>query len=112
MPKFTLNNKELSFQKGEDILQVALREKNFIPHYCAHESLSRVATCRMCLVDVVDAGNGKAISKLQTACSTPIVEGMKVVTNNDKVKTARHLLLNFFFNNLYCFLQSDRLFFP
>ena len=46
MPKFTLNNKELSFQKGEDILQVALREKNFIPHYCAHESLSRVATCR------------------------------------------------------------------
>ena len=48
MPKFTLNNKELSFQKGEDILQVALREKNFIPHYCAHESLSRVATCRMC----------------------------------------------------------------
>ena len=52
MPKFTLNNKELSFQKGEDILQVALREKNFIPHYCAHESLSRVATCRMCLVEV------------------------------------------------------------
>ena len=99
MPKFTLNNKELSFQKGEDILQVALREKNFIPHYCAHESLSRVATCRMCLVDVVDAGNGKAISKLQTACSTPIVEGMKVVTNNDKVKTARHSIMEFLLVN-------------
>ena len=89
MAKFTLDNKEIYFQKGDDILQAALREKKFIPHYCAHESLSRVATCRMCLVDVVDAGNGKAIPKLQTACSTlSIVEGMKVVTNNDKVKYA------------------------
>ena len=67
--------------------------------YVAHESLSRVATCRMCLVDVVDAGNGKAISKLQTACSTPIVEGMKVVTNNDKVKTARHSIMEFLLVN-------------
>ena len=51
MPQFTLDNKEISFQKGEDILHAALRENNFIPHYCAHEALSRVATCRMCLVD-------------------------------------------------------------
>ena len=53
----------------------------------------------MCLVDVVDAGNGKAIPKLQTACSTPIVEGMKVVTNNDKVKTARHSIMEFLLVN-------------
>ncbi len=99
MPKFTLDNKEISFQKGEDILHAALRENNFIPHYCAHEALSRVATCRMCLVDVVDAGNGKAIPKLQTACSTPIVEGMKVVTNNNKVKTARHSIMEFLLVN-------------
>lgn len=99
MPKFFLDNKEVEFTAGEDILRAALRSKNFIPHYCAHESLSRVATCRMCLVEVVDDGNGIAMPKLQTACSTPIAEGMKVETTNEKVKTARHSIMEFLLIN-------------
>ena len=30
MAKFTLDNKEIYFQKGDDILQAALREKKFL----------------------------------------------------------------------------------
>ena len=53
----------------------------------------------MCLVDGVMLATARLVSKLQTACSTPIVEGMKVVTNNDKVKTARHSIMEFLLVN-------------
>ena len=99
MPKFILDNEELDFEVGDDILNAALRHKKFIPHYCAHEGLSRVATCRMCMVDVVDAGNGRAMPKLQTACSTPLTEGMKIITKNEKVKKAREAVLEFLLIN-------------
>jgi NADH-quinone oxidoreductase subunit G len=99
MPKFYLDGEEIEFQKEDDILSAALRHKKFIPHYCAHEGLSRVATCRMCMVEVVDAGNGRALPKLQTACSTPVQEGMKVVTKNDKVKQAREAVMEFLLVN-------------
>ena len=99
MPTFILDNQEIEFQAGEDILRAALREKKFIPHYCAHDALSRVATCRMCLVDVVDAGNGRPITKLQTACSTPAAAGMKVITKNSKVEEARKSVMEFLLIN-------------
>ena len=98
MPKFYLDDKEIKFQKGDDILKAALKSKKFIPHYCAHEGLSRVATCRMCMVEVISA-NGKAIPKLQTACSTPAEEGMKVITENKRVKEAREAVLEFLLIN-------------
>ena len=99
MPTFFLDEQEIEFEQGEDILRACLRAKKFIPHYCAHESLSRVATCRMCLVDVVDAGNGRAMPKLQTSCSTPAAAGMKVQTQNEKVKLARNAVMEFLLIN-------------
>ena len=99
MPKFYLDEERIEFQKGDDILKAALRAKKFIPHYCAHEGLSRVATCRMCMVEVVDDGQGRANPKLQTACSTMIYEGMKVVSKNTKVKTAREAVMEFLLIN-------------
>ena len=99
MPKFYLDNEELEFKNGEDILQASLRQKKFIPHYCAHEGLSRVATCRMCMVEIVDTGSGRGISKLQTACSTTLQKGMKVVTKNEKVKKGREAVMEFLLIN-------------
>ena len=86
MPSFELDGKTVEFEPGEKILSAAMRAGIQIPHYCYHPGMSVVATCRMCMVDVIDMGNGRPAPKLQTSCSMDAVEGMKVETMNEKVK--------------------------
>ena len=80
MPTFYLDGEAIEFEQGENVLRAALRHSREIPHYCYHPGLEVTAQCRMCLVDVVDMGNGNGMPKLQTSCSTPAAEGMKVDT--------------------------------
>jgi NADH-quinone oxidoreductase subunit G len=90
MPNFVLDGQTIEFEPGESILHAALRHGNEIPHYCYHPGLSVVATCRQCLIDVTDMGNGKGMPKLQASCSTPAANGMKVVSNSEKVIAAQN----------------------
>ena len=99
MPTFYLDDQPIEFEPGEKVLAAALRSGVDIPHYCYHPGLSIVATCRMCLIDVIDMGNGRPIPKLQTACSTDAAEGMKIVINDDKVLDARKLVMEFLLVN-------------
>ncbi|MDQ8046332.1 MAG: NADH-quinone oxidoreductase subunit NuoG, partial [Patulibacter sp.] len=52
-----------------------------------------VGACRMCLVEV------EGIPKLQTACSTPVKDGMVVNTTAPKVKAAQESVLEFLLVN-------------
>ncbi len=99
MPVFYLDDEPIEFEKGDKILSAVLRAGIEIPHYCYHPALSIVATCRMCLVDIVDMGNGRAAPKLMTSCSTDAAEGMKVVTKNKKVQDGRELVMEFLLIN-------------
>ncbi len=99
MPYFYIDDKQVEFEPGEKVLSAALRSGNKIPHYCYHPSMSVVATCRMCVVDVVDLGNGTPAPKLQTACSLDAAEGMKIKTHNNKVKEGQKLVNEFLLIN-------------
>jgi len=55
-----------------------------IPVFCYEPKLGApVGACRMCLVEV------EGIPKLQTACSTPVRDGMVVYTQTNRVKEAQ-----------------------
>jgi len=54
-----------------------------IPHYCWHPKLSIDASCRLCQVEI------EGEQRLQTACSTPVREGMVVETRSARVAAAR-----------------------
>ncbi len=99
MPTFFLDGKEIEFDAGESILHAALRHQSEIPHYCYHPGLAVTAQCRMCLVDVVDMGNGRGMGKLQTSCSTPVGAGWKVDTQSKKVKDGQNLVNEFLLVN-------------
>ena len=99
MPSFELDGKTVEFEPGEKILSAAMRAGIQIPHYCYHPGMSVVATCRMCMVDVIDMGNGRPAPKLQTSCSMDAVEGMKVETMNEKVKDAKKLVMEYLLIN-------------
>jgi len=99
MPYLYIDDVQVEYEPGEKVLSAALRSGKKIPHYCYHPSMSVVATCRMCVVDVVDLGNGSPAPKLQTACSLDASEGMKIETSNEKVREAHKLVNEFLLIN-------------
>lgn len=89
MVNIKINNIDLQVEEGTTVLNAALKNDTYIPHFCYHPSLSIAGNCRMCLVEV------KGAPKLLTACSTMVQEGMEVFTDSDVVKEARKGVLEF-----------------
>lgn len=87
MVKLTIDDKLVEAGEGETILDVANRVGIYIPTICYHESLSRVGSCRLCVVEITN--NGK--SGLTTACTYPVEAGLKVSTSSEMVTEARRL---------------------
>jgi NADH-quinone oxidoreductase subunit G len=87
MPKLTIDGKEIEVPKGTKIIEAAKRLGIDIPYYCYHPALSVAGNCRMCLVEI------ERSPKLQIACHSEALEGMKVWTDTPKVReTKRHIL--------------------
>ena len=83
MANATINGKNVEFEPGMTILQAARAADIYIPVLCEHPALEIAGACRICLVEV------EKNPKLQTACSTPIMDGMVIDTNTEKVREAR-----------------------
>lgn len=82
MPNITINGISLSVPDGTTVLNAARQAGVEIPHYCYHPKLPIAGSCRMCLVEI------EKFPKLQTACSTPVAEGMVIRTDSEKVHKA------------------------
>ncbi len=78
----TIDGKEVSVPKGSTVLDASKAAGIGIPTLCHLENVHAIGACRICLVDV-------GARSLQTACTYPASEGMKVVTNNPRVRSAR-----------------------
>ena len=85
MPKITLNGAEVEFEEGQTVIEVTTESELTVPHYCWHPAIPVVASCRICQVEV----HGPGPKRLVTACNTPAVDGMVVVTESDAVSKAR-----------------------
>jgi NADH-quinone oxidoreductase subunit G len=65
-----------------------------IPIYCYHPKMPPLGACRMCFVEIE-----KMPKPPQTACTTPVSEGMIVRTKTEKVLKARRGTLEFLLIN-------------
>ena len=65
-----------------------------IPIYCYHPKMPPLGACRMCFVEIE-----KMPKPPQTACTTPVSEGMIVHTKTEKVQKARRGTLEFLLIN-------------
>ncbi len=83
MPTVYVNDKpvEIGTQKL-NCVQAAELAGVFVPHYCWHEALSVVASCRMCLVEMGDLKDGKVTmqGRVLPGCQTPVKDGSVIVT--------------------------------
>jgi len=76
----TIDDVEVSVPKGTLLIRAAELIGVEIPRFCDHPLLDPVGACRQCLVEVPDAGNGRAMPKPQASCTIPVAPGMVVRT--------------------------------
>src|SRR5436309_3090809 len=77
------------------LVWAAAREAGIeVPIYCYHPKMPPLGACRMCFVEIE-----KMPKPPQTACTTPVSEGMIVHTKTEKVLKARRGTLEFLLIN-------------
>ncbi|MFQ5578130.1 MAG: 2Fe-2S iron-sulfur cluster-binding protein, partial [Anaerolineae bacterium] len=84
----TIDGKSVTVPKNSTILEAARLAGITIPTLCHHPDLSNVGACRMCVVSVEKA------RALQTACTTPVFEGMVVHTQSEEARETRKFVLH------------------
>jgi len=111
MVTLKIDQKTVTVPSGTLIVDAARKAGINIPVFCYHPKMEPVGMCRMCLVEVGypqrDRATGEYIknddgsikiafgAKLETGCTTPVVEGMEVRTTTDKANDGRKSILEF-----------------
>ena len=89
----TIDERQVTTEKGKTVLQAAIESGIGIPYYCYHPGLGIDGSCRVCIVKI------EKMPKLQTSCSTPAAEGMIVSTQTPDVVEARASVFEFLLIN-------------
>jgi NADH-quinone oxidoreductase subunit G len=89
----TVNGRTIAAPKGTLLIEACKQNGIEVPAFCYYPGLSLQGACRMCLVEI------EKMPKMQTACTTPIAEGMVVQTETEKVVQARKSTLELLLAN-------------
>ncbi len=107
----TIDDVQVEVPAGTLIVNAAKQAGIDIPVFCYHPKMEPVGMCRMCLVEIgrpaIDRATGELIKeedgtpkinfgpKLETACTTPVSEGMVVRGSTEKAKLGREDIIEF-----------------
>ena len=90
---FTVDGKQVTAPQGTLLIEACKTAGIDIPAFCYYPGLSLQAACRMCVVRI------EKMPKLQTACTTPVAEGMVVATETPEIAQARKATLQLLLGN-------------
>jgi len=96
-----VNNNNITANQGDTILEALNRNGMSVPTLCHMKGLFPTGACRMCVVEVEGRRN------LVTACSEPVMDGMKIKTHSLRVIESRKTIVELLLSNhpddcLYC----------
>ncbi|MEJ2198384.1 MAG: 2Fe-2S iron-sulfur cluster-binding protein, partial [Desulfuromonadales bacterium] len=80
MPKLTIDNLEVTVPEETNVLEAARALDIDIPHFCYHEALGAVGSCRLCAMTFLEG----PVKGVQMACMVKAQDGM-VVSSTDPV---------------------------
>lgn len=75
------------------VLEAAKEAGIDIPTLCYLKEINQIGACRICVVEI------EGVRNLQTSCTYPVFDGMKVYTNTPKIREARKLNLELILSN-------------
>lgn len=100
-----INGKEFQVPFGTYILEACKQFDFHIPTLCYHDDLCIAGVCRICLVEV------DGMRTLQSACTYPITQSIKIKTTSEKVRKARRhvvdLLLSDHYGECYACVRNN-----
>ena len=89
MVELTIDGTKVRVVEGTSVLEAAREMGIVIPTLCYYPGLSSYGECRVCLVEVVKGNR----SSLEASCAMPAEQGQVILTNSEKVKKARKLVV-------------------
>ncbi len=89
--KIKINGEQILCTANETILNIAKKNKIYIPTLCHHPDFHTKGNCGVCVVEV------KGRKKITRACATKVEDGMEISTNSKKVRDARNLNIELIF---------------
>jgi NADH-quinone oxidoreductase subunit G len=87
-----IDGREVAIEGEPNILELARKANIEIPTFCYHSELSVYGACRLCLVEIEGRG-------IVTSCSTAPEPGMKITTNNEKIREIRKIAVELLLAN-------------
>ena len=85
----TINGKSCAADYGEYILNIALRNNIEIPTLCHSDVFPGQASCRLCVVEIIDNTQRKVV----TSCVYPVTKEIEVVTDSPKIISLRKTII-------------------
>jgi len=85
--QLTIDGMEVRVREGTSILEAAGKLNIRIPTLCYHRDLRIAGNCRGCVVEC------KGSKQLVASCATPVEEGMEILTNSVRVRSARKTMI-------------------
>jgi NADH-quinone oxidoreductase subunit G len=106
-----IDGTQITVPEGMLIVDAAKTAGIDVPVFCYHPKMEPVGMCRLCMVEIgrplMDRNTGKPLlddqgkpklqfgPKLETACTTPVSDGMVVLTASEKAKAGQKATLEF-----------------
>ena len=110
----TVNGRVVHVPAGTLVTEAARAAEVHVPVFCAHDKLPPLGACRICVVEVglpklgpdrtpLLGPDGRPeiawMPKVQTGCTTPVAEGMQVLTESPAAVKARKGVMEFLLVN-------------
>ena len=86
---------EVTVPEGTSIMRAASMVDIDIPSLCASDNMNHFGSCRLCIVDF----EGRSGFGYPSSCTTPLTDGMKVVTQNSELSVFRKDLLEMYISD-------------
>ncbi len=86
---FNIDGQDISFTKGQTIMDAALAANVYIPHLCHYPGLTPHGNCKLCTVNIGD--------QCVTACTTPAENGQQISNNTTALNATRKMLTQMLF---------------
>ncbi|GAA0320322.1 formate dehydrogenase subunit alpha [Sphingomonas oligophenolica] len=93
MVSLTIDGQAIEVPEGTSVMRAASLMGTSIPKLCATDSLEAFGSCRLCLVEV----EGRA--GYPASCTTPVMPGMVVRTQTEKLKTLRRGVMELYISD-------------
>lgn len=93
MVNLEIDGFKVTVPAGTSVMRAAASIGIDIPKLCATDSIEPFGSCRLCVVQI-EGGRG-----LPASCTTPVFEGMKAVTQNQKLADVRRGVMELYISD-------------